>query len=152
MSSVQAQIVAYVVGSSCLATSSGKPSGLVVGRGTAKPIQAADNPRIDVYVGPERTEAVGLRGGGSGGAGNPMQRWVTVFLECRAVAGTSPDTALDPIKVWAEQRMYADETFGNLAAGIWDWRTEQDARHLDQSYALATIAAEVRYITNRGSP
>lgn len=147
MSSIQSRIVDFVVGTSCLTKVSGLPSGLVVGRGTGAPVQLANNPRIDVYVGPERTQPVGQQHGG-----NPMLRFVTLVLECRAVGGSSPDLAVDPIKVWAETRMYADETMGGIAAGVVGLIVEQDNRRMDKSYALATMAFEVRYVTTRGNP
>jgi hypothetical protein len=147
VSSIQSRIVDFVVGTSCLAYATGKPSGLVVGRGTAVPVQEANHPRIDVYVGPERTQAVGAW------HGDPKERWVTLLLECRAVGvGISPDLALDPLKVWAEKRIYADETFGGIGAGISGWSTDQDTRQLDKTYGLATLAVEVRYITSRDDP
>ena len=147
MSSIQSRIVDFVVGTSCLTASSGKPSGLVVARGNGLPVQAVNTPRIDVYVGPERTQPVGQQHGG-----NPMVRWVTLLLECRAVGGSSPDLALDPIKVWAETRLYADERMGGIAAGVTGLMVDQDNRQMDQSYALATMQFEVRYVTTRGNP
>ena len=147
MSSIQSRIVDFVVGSSCLTAASGKPSGLLVGRGTGAPIQLSSHPRIDVYIGPERTQPVGMAR-----SGNPMSRWVTLILECRAVGGSSPDLAVDPIKVWAEVRMYADERMGGLAAGITGLQSEQDNRQMDKSYAQATLAFEVQYVTTRGNP
>ncbi len=147
MSSYESQIVDFVIGSSCLTTSSGKPSGLVVGRGTAVPVQAANHPRMDVYIGNGRAQKLN-----SDHPSTPMDRTVRLLIECRAVGGTSPDLALDPLKVWAEKRLYNDETMGGLAAEILGWQTEQDTRQLDKTYALATIAVDIRYVTARGNP
>lgn len=147
MSSYESRIVDYVVGTSCLTFATGKPAGLLVGRGTAVPVQDGKHPRMDVYV--ERGSARKLA---SGHPSTPMDRTVRLIIECRAVGGTSPDLALDPLKVWVEQRIYADETMGGLAAEVLGWDAENDTRQLDRTYAMATIAVEIRYVTARGNP
>lgn len=147
MASIKHRIVDYVISASCLDHATGKPAGLAVERGRTRPVNADATPRIAVYVGPEMAEGVGQRH-----TGTPMRRQVTLYLEIRATGGPSPDEVLDPIAVWAEQRIFADEYMGGLAAGVVGWRVEQDARASDQTYSLATIAVDVLFVAVRGNP
>ena len=147
MASIKNQIVDYVVSTSCLATVSGLPSGLTIRRGNLIPTTQARLPEVCVYVGPEISwNPVGVRR-----SGNPVLRAFRLICEIRCT-GAIPDEALDPLEVWVEKRLFADETFGGLATGIIGWGVEQDARQSDQSYAVATVFADVEYTTQRGLP
>ncbi len=147
MASVKNRIVDYLVSASCLAQVSGLPAGLTVGRGKTTPMQLTGHPRVDVYVGPE----IKWQPVGTVRTGTPILRGFTAILDIRVI-GAIPDEALDPIEVWCEARLFADETMGGLATGVIGWRVEQDARQLDKNYALSTIYADIEFATPRGNP
>ena len=147
MASIKNQIVDYAVGTSCLAYPTGLPAGLTIRRGGLIASTQSRQPEVLVYVGPEtRWDPVGVRR-----SGNPVLRTFTLICEIRA-NGAIPDEVLDPLEVWVETRLFADETFGGLATGIVGWRTEQDGRQADLGYFVATVYADVEYTTQRGLP
>jgi hypothetical protein len=149
MASIKNRIVDYVVSSSCLDFATGKPASLTIRRGGLIASTTVRHPEVLVYVGPEAAGSVGLRRNG-----NPMNRAFSLICEIRvnAAVGTALDETLDPIEVWVEKRLFLDDTFGGLAAGITGWRVEQDARQSDQGYAVAACVAEVQFVTVRGNP
>ena len=65
---------------------------------------------------------------------------------------TATDDVLDPFEVWAETRLFADETFGGLCIGIVGYGADQRAGQADKAYYLTTVYADIEFTTQRGSP
>lgn len=147
MASIKNQIAGFAVSASCLNATSGKPSGLTVRRGRLLNSTTVSQPEVLVYVGPEiEWTPVGTRR-----SGNPIKRAFRLLCEIRA-NGAIPDEVLDPLEVWVESRLFADETFGGLATGIINKGSEQDASQSDRAYAVCTLFVDVEFTTQRGLP
>jgi hypothetical protein len=147
-SSIREQIASAIVAA---LSAAGGPTGLTVHRERTRPIETDSLPAIMVYFeaddAPKPFDKQKYR--------SPfVERTLVVALECRAQgsASTPPDQALDPITVWATQRMFADETFGTLAIGADEGATKWYSREGDLPVAAATIRFSVVYRTSRLDP
>jgi hypothetical protein len=56
------------------------------------------------------------------------------------------------VLVWAVMGGFVDETFGGLALGAEEIRTEWKSREADASIAAATLHFSIRYRTTRLDP
>ena len=109
------------------------PAGLTVHRERTRPIETDSLPAIMAPL---------------------TERQLGVVLECRAQASlnVAPDVALDPITVWATQRMFADVSFGGLANEVEEGRSVWQSREGDVPVAACAIHFTVKYRTSRLDP
>lgn len=127
----------------------GKPAGLAVHRSRTRPINKDVLPALVVYLGPEKI----ARGDGPFGYKNRRFQSVRVEVRTVATAGVDPDTALDPLTSYVEQRLMADPTHGQVARNTqleaidWDANNETDAH-----YAAAAMDFTIEYLTAAGDP
>lgn len=145
MPSIRDQIVAAAV---TTLQAGGGPAGLVITRFKLTPT-ATDLPAIAVYPGPEQSNRVFNQRRG------PLSwHYVTLRLELRAMAtaGQTADQALDPLYVWAVQRLMADESLGGLSDFLDEASYNPDAELLDKRYALAVLDFTVTYHTRAADP
>ena len=128
---------------------SGKPAGLTVHRERTRPIEQDSLPAIMLYAEDDQPKAMG-----SNYRAPQTERQLSIGLQCRAIgsASVAADEALDPIIVWANLRVFVDETFGGLANGVEEIRTVWSSREGDQPVAAATIHFTVKYRTSRLDP
>lgn len=148
-SSIREQIAAAVVAS---LSGSGGPAGLTVHRERTRPIETDSLPAILVYF---EDDSAPKPFDGQKYRSPLVKRSVQLALQCRAQGNppaTPPDLALDPIIVWATQRMFADETFGTLAIAVEEGRAEWKSREGDIPVAAATIRFSIEYRTARIDP
>lgn len=148
-SSIREQIAQAVVATLSFAT--GMPAGLTVHRERTRPIETDSLPAIMVYF---EDDAAPKPFDGQKKRSPLVVRDVQIGLMCRAAGSQSlaPDQALDPILIWAAQRMFADETFGKLALSTEEGRTEWKSREGDLPVAAATIKFSILYRTSRLDP
>jgi|SRR5215469_3753212 len=147
--SIREQIAVAVIAA---LQAAGGPAGLTVHRERTRPIEVDSLPAILVYfeddAAPKPFDKQKFR--------TPfVTRSVQIALQCRAQGSppsTPPDLALDPILVWASQRMFVDETFGKLAIGAEEGRTEWKSREGDAQIAAATLRFSIEYRTARTDP
>lgn len=146
--SIREQIAVAVVAA---LSAAGRPTGLTVHRERTRPIETDALPAILVYF---EDDAAPKPFDGQKYRSPLVKRSVQISLQCRAAGsqGLPPDAALDPITVWATQRMFADETFGTLAIGVEEGRTEWKSREGDIPVAAATIRFSIDYRTARIDP
>lgn len=151
--SIRERIVANVIAAlGAAATPDGysKPTGLTVHRERTRPIETDSLPAILVYFeddAPRDFDKQQYR--------SPLViRDLAVALQCRAQGSqsVSPDQALDPVLVWALKAGLADETFGTLALGAQELKTEWKSREGDVPVAAATLHFSIRYRTSRLDP
>jgi hypothetical protein len=150
MASIKNQIANYVAGAGCLALATGMPSGLTVRSGPLVNATAARLPEMGVYVGQElRWDPVGQRR-----HGNPVLRGFRLHIDIRAqgTLASEIDDVLDPLEVWAEKRLFADETFGGLGVGIVGYGSEPRGVQADKSYYLSSVYVDIEFTTQRGLP
>ena len=126
-----------------------KPAGLSVHRMRTRPIHKDVLPALVVYLGPESV----ARGDGAFGYKNRRNQTVRVEVRMVVPPGVSPDTALDPLTSYVEQRLMLDYTFGGVARNTqvtaidWDANDETDAH-----YAAAAMDFTIEYLTAAGDP
>jgi len=146
-SSIREQIAAALI--AALQGSSGI-TGLTIHRERTRPIETDSLPAILVYFeddAPQPFDKQKFR--------SPFfERSLAVALQCRAQGSQSlsPDAALDPVLVWAVTGGFVDETFGGLALGAEELRTEWKSREADIAVAAATLHFSIRYRTTRLDP
>jgi hypothetical protein len=124
--------------------------GLTIHRQRTRPIETDSLPAIMVYFqddAPQPFDKQKFR--------SPLvERSLAIALQCRAQGSPSisPDQALDPVLVWAVMGGFVDETFGGLALGAEEIRTEWKSREADAPIAAATLHFSIRYRTTRLDP
>lgn len=126
------------------------PAGLTVQRERTRPIETDSLPSIFVYFEDDPVKPFAEQTYRS-----PLVvRELAIAAECRAQASESisPDEALDPVLVWAVKAGLIDETFGGLALGAIESRTEWKSREGDVPVAAATLHFLIRYRTSRLDP
>lgn len=146
MASIREQIFDAVVAALGAGT---PPAGLTVFRERTRPIEIDSLPSILVYAEDDVPQNLQKQ------TFSPQtERALSLILECRAqgAAGVSPDQALDPVLVWAAQRVLKNERFGGLASGVEEGRTVWKSREDDQPIASAKLGFTVRYRTSRLDP
>jgi hypothetical protein len=147
MISIREQIMTAIVATLGHA---GAPAGLTVHRERTRPIETDSLPAVMLYAEddiPKPLAAQNYRA--------PLtERQLGVVLECRAQASlnTSEDVALDPVTVWATQRMFADVSFGGLANEVEEGRSVWQSREGDVPVASCAIHFTVKYRTSRLDP
>jgi len=152
MSSIREQIAALVVAALQEPGTPAQPSppGLNVHRERTRPIEQDKLPAIVAYF--EDDEPTPLE---KQKFQAPLtQRHLNLVLEMRAKAlpGQGPDEAIDPLYVWAMQRVMADERFGGLAMGVTEGPMKWTAKELDVVFAGAALHLVVHYRTSRTDP
>lgn len=147
-SSIREQIAAALV--AALSTGTSGITGLTIHRERTRPIETDSLPAILVYFQDDAPHPFDKQKFRSPYA----ERDVTVALECRAQGSQSlaVDQALDPVLVWAVTGGFADETFGGLALGAEEGRTEWKSREADLPVAAATLHFTIYYRTTRLDP
>jgi hypothetical protein len=128
----------------------GGPAGLTVHRERTRPIEIDSLPAIVPYAEDEQPKTLG----GEVYRAPLTERQLSIGVQCRAkgTASVSPDTALDPILVWAMKTVLANETFGGLANGVEENRTVWSSREGDDPIAAATVHFTIKYRTSRLDP
>jgi hypothetical protein len=153
MSTVRDQIVVALVaalGAAGPVAGHTRPAGLTVHRERTRPIEVDSLPAVLVYFEddiPRPFDAQKFR--------SPfLERDLGVALECRAQGSQAVpvDVALDPILVWALAAGFIDETFGGLALGAIEGRTEWKSREGDVPVAAATLHISIKFRTSRLDP
>lgn len=128
----------------------GKPESLTVHRERLRPIEKETLPSILIYAEDDAPKTL------SGEVyGAPLcERRLSVAVECRAQGALDvpPDTALDPILIWATKAIMADEKFGGLANGTDELRTTWFSREGEIPVAAAAIHFTVKYRTATNDP
>jgi hypothetical protein len=128
----------------------GGPSGLTVWREGTRPIETDSLPAVFLYAEDKDPEPLAHQTYRA-----PLaERQLSIRLECRAkgALNTPPDVAVDPIIVWALQRMFADVSFGGLANEVEEKSWEWGSREADVPVAACTIHFTVKYRTSRLDP
>ena len=145
--SIREQIIAAAI---TALQATGKPAGLNVFRERTRPIEIDSLPSIMVYAEDDPPKPFD----GQTYRSPFVVRVLLLRLELRAAcaANVAPDTALDPLIVWAIQAIMANEQFGSLANGVEEIRTAWNSREGDTPVAAATIHFTVRYRTSRLDP
>lgn len=152
-SSVRERIAAALIAAlGAAATPDGfsPPAGLTIHRVRTRPVETDSLPAILVYFDDDAPRAFDKQTFRS-----PLaERDMTVALECRAIGSqsVSPDQALDPVLVWVLKAGFADETFGKLALGAIEGKTNWRSREGDVPIAAATLRFQIRYRTSRLDP
>jgi hypothetical protein len=150
--SIRLEIISALAAALGVSSSGGyaAPAGLTIQRERTRPIETDSLPSIFVYFEDDPVKPFDAQTYRS-----PFViRELAVGAECRAQASQSlpPDAALDPILVWAVKAGLADETFGGLAIGALESRTEWKSREGDVPVAAATLHFSIRYRTSRLDP
>ena len=147
--SIREQIMVALV--AALSTGgAGSPTGLTVHRERTRPIETDSLPAIMVYAEDDPPKPLAQQAYRA-----PLtERQLTLAIECRAAgsAATPPDTALDPLLVWAAAAVRADETFGGLANGVEEGRTVWTSKENDTLVASAKWNITIKYRTSRLDP
>lgn len=133
----------------------GKPAGLTVHRLRTRPIEQDSLPAILVYLPNESVDRdEGDLDGADGDTGPSVERVLTVRTEFRVKVptGTAPDTALDPLYVWAVQAVTADGTLGGLALDVREAGTAWDLEEKNVAMAAAVTTFAVLYHTSATDP
>lgn len=128
----------------------GGPSGLTVHRERTRPIEIDSLPAVMFYAEDEQPKTLGNQTYRA-----PLtERQLSVGVQCRAkgATGVPPDTALDPILVWATKTVLANEAFGGLANGVEENRTVWSSHEGDDPIAAATVHFTIKYRTSRLDP
>lgn len=128
----------------------GGPAGLTVHRERTRPIEIDSLPAIMIYADDEKPKPLL----GIVYKAPLTERQLAIGVQCRAQGstGVSPDQALDPVMVWALQKILANEQFGGLANGVEEERTVWSSREGDTPVAAATIHLTIKYRTSRLDP
>jgi len=145
MSSLREQIMLAVETS---LNTSGGPTGLNVHRERDRAIERDTLPSILFYAQDDAPVATSKEKFHA-----PLvERTLNLAVEQRA-QGTPQDAALDPIILWAAQRMFVDEKFGGLAMGVAEEKTVWHAvKSAETPIAAATTHFVIRYRTTRVDP
>ena len=141
MSSLRAQIVDAAV--ALLNTS--RPAGIpACDRVRFEPYQPTELPAINVMPVREESEKK------TGRWGPLLTRGFTLRVECR-VAGDPADVILDPLLVWAGQKL-GGQTFGVLAEDCFETLCEWSYAGSDQNYSMASLDFRVNFSTLINDP
>lgn len=151
--SIREQIIAAVIAAlKAAATPDGEsaPAGLTIHRERTRPIEVDSLPAILVYFEDDTVKPFD----GQRYRSPLVKRDLQIALQCRAEgsATASPDQALDSILTWALKAGFADETFGGLALGAAELRTDWKSREGDAPVAAATLHMSLEYRTSRLDP
>jgi hypothetical protein len=127
-----------------------KPAGLTVHRERTRPLETDSLPAIMIYAEDDQPKPLS----GQTYRAPLTERQLGVVAECRAAGAlaTPPDTALDPVLIWAYQQIFKDETFGGLANSVEENRTVWSSKEGDLPIAAASIHLTVKYRTSRLDP
>jgi hypothetical protein len=130
------------------------PPGLNVHRERTRPIEQDKLPAILVYFEDEEPTPIGETGKPQRFQAPLTQRHLNLVLEMRGktLPGQAPDEVIDPLYVWAMQRVMADERFGGLAMGVTEGPMKWTAKELDVVFAGAALHLVVHYRTSRTDP
>lgn len=132
-----------------LLAGTGGPVGLTVHRERLRPIEKETLPAIMIYADDDSPKPLA----GVKYAAPLEERQLSLVVECRANAGTTPpDQALDPLLVWATQIIIGNEKFAGLASGVDEERTVWLSREAEIALAAAAIHFTVKYRTARADP
>ncbi len=127
----------------------GKPAGLTVHRMRTRPFQVDQLPALVVYLGPESI----ARGDGAHGYKNLRQQSVRVEVRKVVPPGEVPDSAIDPLISWVEQRLMLDVSQGRLAHNTQltsiDWEADNTA---DAHFVAAAMDFTITYVTAAADP
>lgn len=152
MSSIREEIIVALIAALEVANigTLAAPAGLTVHRERTRPIETDSLPAILVYFEDDPAKPFD----GQQYRSPLVKRSLQIALQCRAQgdADTSPDEALDPILIWALKAGFVDETFGGLATGAAELRTDWKSREGDAPIAAATLHMALEYRTSRLDP
>lgn len=126
-----------------------KPAGLTVHRERTRPIEVDVLPAILVYFEDDAPKSIG-----SNYRAPLVERDMTMAIEFRAQGstGVSPDQALDPLYEWAMYQIFGNESFGGIANGVEEGKTEARSKEGDVPLASATTHLSIKYRTSRIDP
>ena len=133
--SIREQVVDYL---ETRLQDAGGPVGLNVHRSRHRPIDHDQLPAVVVYPVDEDTELASMD--------FDVRRTLRLRFECR-VKGNPPDTALDPILNWVNQRVFAVSKLGGLAIWVRELRTQWAGESHLETFGAAAVDYEVAYET-----
>lgn len=150
MASIREQILEKV---KTLLGGAGKPTGLTVHRFRTWPIERDNLPAQVIYPATSAGGAVAESVDPFDGIGN-VARELRVRVESRVEVPekTPPDSALDPLYLWAVQTLMADVTLGGLALDVQEEATSFDADEFEKVIAACATDFLVTYVTLREDP
>jgi len=127
-----------------------KPDALTVHRERTRPIEQDQLPAILVYFEDDEPTPLAKQRFQA-----PLtERHLNVVLELRTTpaSGVSPDSAIDPLYIWAMQQIMADERFGGVAMGVTEGPTKWTAKEADVVLAGAALHLVIHFRTSRKDP
>ncbi len=154
MATIREQIIGFAIGYLSASTAGGanpplKPAGLTVHRERTRPIETDSLPAILVYFEDDKPRPIAANY-----RAPLVEREMTMAMEFRAkgAPGVSPDQSLDPLIVWALYQIFGNESFGGLANGVEEGKTEWRSKEGDVPLAAATTHLSIKYRTSRIDP
>lgn len=121
----------------------GKPTGVTVHRSRYLPLEEDELPAIVLYWVNEEDEPANVTG--------DLDRRLRCWAECRAKSHT-PDDALDPLLVWAEEAAMADPKFGGVAKKTTVLGVRTSDEPILPPLGAAALELEIEYETPFGQP
>jgi hypothetical protein len=122
-----------------------KPTGLTVHRSPLKPVAEDALPAQAVFWADDPAEEGDLE---------QMDHMLELVVESRAkaAAGQSPETALDPLYVWAVKAAMADPTLGGLALRVLERDSVPDLEQRSATFGALQTAFHIMYETLDADP
>jgi hypothetical protein len=146
MSSVRTRILEAVCDALRVGEAGGsaRPAHLTVHRMKQTPIESDELPALAVYP---------LSVGGALGAIDSMTNSMEVRIEARCKVGKlSPDEAIDPLLVWIQKAIKADDTFEGIASQCIEGGITYDEEIMETGFAAASYDWTVVFFTTENDP